>query len=95
MESLVRFVARAKRERCILASELDAADFELVSLDAGLTTYRHLVTGREVIVDDRGRPHRRQSGRAYEQKLGHAVWELDPLAIRAARPRVRHLHLVR
>ena len=91
----MRFVARAKRERCILASELDVTDFELVAAEGALTTYRHVTTGREVLVDDRGRPHRRQSGRVYEQKLGHAVWELDPLAIRAARPRVRHLHLVR
>jgi hypothetical protein len=94
VEAIERFVERAQRERCILARELDANDFVLLDDDGALQTYRHEVTGRQVTVDDRGRPHRFVGGRHREQKLGHAVWELDPVAMRASRPPVRHLRLV-
>jgi hypothetical protein len=103
-DPIQQFIARALRERCVMASELDAGDFVLVRVvergaRPSVFAYEHLLTGRRVHVDDRGRAYRRTGDRLVEhRRLTHAVWELEPLLIRAARTAAlgrRHLRLVR
>jgi hypothetical protein len=103
-DPIEQFVARARRERCILSCELDVDDFVLVAVTERrqlptVSTYEHLITGRRAHVDLHGRAYREAGDRFVEhRRLTHAVWELEPLLMRAARTAAsgqRHLHLVR
>ena len=103
-DPIERFITRARRERCILSCELDEADFVLATVTdrrkrPAVSTYEHLLTGRHVHVDARGRAYRAVGERFVEhRRLTHAVWELEPLLIRAAKTAASgrwHLHLVR